>query len=279
MALSNLGLSDKAPDEIIHELEQHQIELKIQNEELKKAHLDLETSQDRYIDLYDFAPIGYFTLTDEALIFEVNLTGAAMLGIDRRNLIHARFRKYVTAKDHDQWDRFFLNVLQHEGKQTCDLQIIRKKDTMFFGRIEGFRVVRSDESIQIRITMSDVTSRKQEENELLRKNEELHVANEQISSAEEELRYQYNLLASTEADLRQTKDNLENLISIANVPIVVWDLSFHITRLNQAAEILIGRSTDEVLGKPIDILFPPDLKDRSMRLLRTTHEGVRWETV
>ena len=272
-------LSGKSSEEIIHELRVQQIEVEIQNEELKEAHLDLEISKDRYINLYDFAPVGYFTLNDEALIIDVNLTGAAMLGIDRRDLIHARFRTFVTVKDHDQWDRFFLTIHEHEGKSTCDLQIIRKKDTQFFGCIEGIREVMSDGSLEFRIAMSDVTSRKQEENELLRKNEELFAAYEKITAAEEELRHQYNSLAATEADLRQIKENLENLISIANVPIIVWDLSFHITRLNQAAEILIGRSADEILGEPIEILFPPDLKDRSMRLLRTTQEGVRWETV
>ncbi|HWQ67848.1 MAG TPA: PAS domain S-box protein [Methanospirillum sp.] len=272
-------LSGKTSEEIIHELRVQQIELEIQNEELTEAHLDLEVSKDRYINLYDFAPVGYFTLTDKGLISEINLTGAAMLGGIRRDIIQVRFRTFVTANDHDQWDQFLITVLQHEGKSSCDLQIIRNNDIQFFGRIEGLREDISDGSIQIHIAMSDVTTRKREENELLRKSQELFAAYAQITASEEELRHQYNSLAATEADLRQTKENLESLISIANVPIIIWDLSFHITRLNMAAEILIGRSSDEILGKPIDILFPPELKERSMRLLRTTHEGVRWETV
>ena len=174
---------------------------------------------------------------------------------------------------------FFQTILEHEVKPTCDLQIIRKKGNPFYGRIEGFRVILNDESVQVRIAMSDVTTRKQEEIELLKKNEELFAAYEQISASEEELKSQYNLLTTIEADLRQTKDQLENLISIANVPIIVWDLSFHITRLNQAAESLIGRSSNDVLGQSIEILFSSELKERSMRLLRSTHEGVRWETV
>ncbi|HWQ63275.1 MAG TPA: PAS domain S-box protein, partial [Methanospirillum sp.] len=223
--------------------------------------------------------VGYFTLTNEGLIAEVNLTGAAMLMVARRDLIHARFKTFVTTKDQIQWDTFFQTILEHEVKPTCDLQIIRKKGNPFYGRIEGFRVILSDESVQVRIAMSDVTTRKQEEIELLKKNEELFAAYEQISASEEELKSQYNLLTTIEADLRQTKDQLENLISIANVPIIVWDLSFHITRLNQAAESLIGRSSSDVLGQSIEILFPSELKERSMRLLRSTHEGVRWETV
>ena len=216
-------LSGKTSEEIIHELRVQQIELEIQNEELKEAHCDLEISKDRYINLYDFAPVGYFSLTDEGLISEVNLTGAAMLGAPRRDVIHARFRKFVTANDRDQWDRFYLTILHHDGKPTCDLQIART-DSQVFGRMEGAREVLSDGSIQVRIAMSDVTTRKREENELLRKNEKLIAAYERITVAEEEIRHQYNLLAATEADLRQTKDNLESLISIANVPIV-WGAS------------------------------------------------------
>lgn len=101
-------LSGKTSGEIIHELRVHQIELDMQNEELKRFHQELEISKDRYIALYDLVPFGYFTLTDEAVIVEVNLTAATMLGINRQDLIHARFRKFVTAIDQDHWDRFFL---------------------------------------------------------------------------------------------------------------------------------------------------------------------------
>ena len=84
-----------------------------------------------------------------------------------------------------------------------------------------------------------------------------------------------------EADekLRQTNAYLENLISIANVPIIVWDPSFRITRLNHAYELVIGRSGDDVIGRSLEILFPPNQAERSMRLIRTTQEGVRWDTV
>lgn len=82
----------------------------------------------------------------------------------------------------------------------------------------------------------------------------------------------------TEENLRQTKDFLENLITIANVPIIVWDPEFRITRLNHAFELLIGRSAEEVIGTSLELLFPPNHAERSIRLLKTTIDGVRWET-
>ena len=201
-------LSGKIPDEIIHELRVHQIELEIQNEELKKAHQDLEASQDRYIDLYDFAPAGYFTLTDKALISEVNLTGATMLGVVRMDLIHARFRKYVTENSYEQWDNFFLSLLRQEGSRTCELQLIRKDETKFFVRIEGVRVILTEGSVAVRIVMSDITARKQEEKELLKKNEELKKIYELISVSEEELRANIEKLTRQEGVIRINEERL-----------------------------------------------------------------------
>jgi len=81
-----------------------------------------------------------------------------------------------------------------------------------------------------------------------------------------------------EIQLKETNSFLENLINHANVPIIVWDPSFTITRINHAFELLIGKPADEIVGKKLETLFPHDEAERSMRLIRTTLEGVRWET-
>ena len=92
-----------------------------------------------------------------------------------------------------------------------------------------------------------------------------------IQDASERKRY--------EIHLRETNAYLDNLISNANVPIIVWDPSFQITRLNHSCELLIGRLEQDVVKKPISILFPSDQIETSMRLIRTTLEGVRWDTL
>jgi chemotaxis family two-component system sensor kinase Cph1 len=84
----------------------------MQNEELRRAQLALEESRGKYVDLYDFAPVGYFTFTPKGLIAEVNLTGAALLGVVRQKLINGRFRKFVAPQGQDLWDRHILSVLQ-----------------------------------------------------------------------------------------------------------------------------------------------------------------------
>jgi len=82
-----------------------------------------------------------------------------------------------------------------------------------------------------------------------------------------------------EEALRKTNAYLENLINYANAPIVVWNPKFHITRFNRAFEVLTGRTEAEVLGQSLEILFPPELAENSMALIRRTSTGERWESV
>jgi len=108
-----------------------QTELEMQNEELRRVQVELEETRDRYIDLYEFAPIGYLTLTRAGLIAEINLTGAALLGVERKKLINLRFDGFITSSDKDRWNRHFLNVLGLVGRNVCELLIQRKDGSTF----------------------------------------------------------------------------------------------------------------------------------------------------
>jgi PAS domain S-box-containing protein len=156
-------LAGQTPEQIIHELQVHQIELEMQAEELRRAHIELEESRDRYLDLYDFAPVGYLTLSDKGLIEEANLTGALLLGILRRRLIHARFRKMVAQKDLDQWDRHFMNVLRTGEKQSFDLELMHSNVSAFPARLDCIRMQEKDANPVVRIAISDITRQKEAE--------------------------------------------------------------------------------------------------------------------
>ena len=156
-----LPLKVESPEKIIQELRVHQIEIEMQNEELRRTQLSLEESRSRYRDLYDFAPVGYFTITDKGLITEVNLTGAGLLGVVRQKLLNDRFRRFVAQEDQGLWDRHLLGVLKGEVKQTCDLLLRRADGSTFPVYVESVRLRAGDGASLARTVVSDITSRRQ----------------------------------------------------------------------------------------------------------------------
>ena len=150
-------LKGKTPEQLVHELQVNQIELETQAEELKRSHLALAESRDKFLDLYDFAPTGYLTLTDQVLIAEVNLSGATLLGVERSKLVNTRFRKFIAPEDFELWDKYFANVLDLGEKQTCTLMLKQSDGSVFPARLEGFCIHGSDGAMIVRIAISDIS--------------------------------------------------------------------------------------------------------------------------
>ena len=111
------GHSAQHAGKLLHELRTHQIELEMRNKEPRCAYAALEASRDRYLQLYDFAPVCYLTLTEDGLIAEANLTCCTQLGVERGKLINRRFIKYVKPQDGDRWHRHCLHAKQHRAIQ------------------------------------------------------------------------------------------------------------------------------------------------------------------
>jgi len=153
-------------EELLHELQVHQIELEMQNEELRRAQLALEESRDRYVDLYEFAPVGYLTLAGEGLISEVNLTGATLLGEERKKLLQRRFARFVTPEDSDRYHRLLVSVMQRDERQACELALRRGDGSVFHAQLDCQRVAAGDKPPMVRITLTDITERKRTEVEL-----------------------------------------------------------------------------------------------------------------
>lgn len=179
---------------VVHELRVHQIELEMQNEELERAHLALEESRDKYADLYDFAPVGYFSFTREAIINEVNLTGATLLGIDRGKLINARFRRFVAPEDFEKWDRYLSNVFVIGEKQSCDLRLIREDNSLFDARIESIRIAEKSRVHVARTALSDISIQKNTEMKLQRYSIELEKNNAALQDALDKIKQLSGLL-------------------------------------------------------------------------------------
>ena len=155
---SSSDLKKQSAEELVHELQVHQIELEMQAEDLRKAKFALEESRDRFLDLYDFAPIGYLTLSDKGLIEEVNLTAATLLGVERSRLLKARFSKYFAETDVEVWHWYFINVLNQDEKKCCTLTLIRRDGSYFPARLESLRNKDSNKgTLTVRVAVSDIS--------------------------------------------------------------------------------------------------------------------------
>jgi PAS domain S-box-containing protein len=171
---TTVELKDKTPEEIIHELRVHQIELEIQNEDLRQVQANLEELKDRCLDLYDFAPAGYVTLNDKGLILEANLTAVRLLGEERRVLINRPFSRFVCKEFEGAYYLHLQQVFETRSRETCEINLTGKDGSQFCAQLESVAVQdESGEFSRCRTIVSDISERKEAEDSL-RESEEEH---------------------------------------------------------------------------------------------------------
>lgn len=188
----------RTPEEalrLVHELEVHQIELELQNEELRLASEGVMEVLDKYTDLYDFAPVGYFTLDRNGAIRAVNLNGARLLGVERGRLLGQRFGLFVCDDARPVFADFLGKVFASQDRETCELSILNGGHCPVHLQIEAVVI---DSGHECRFAVMDVTTRCLAEEALARKRrqlEELNASlNERIEQALIELRQKDQLL-------------------------------------------------------------------------------------
>lgn len=141
----------------VHELRLHQIELEIQNEELRLAQQEMEVSQNRFRDLYNFAPVGYLTVSEAGLILEANRTAAILLGVETVALVGQAFTHFVLPDDQDIYYHHRAAIFETEEPQTCKLRMLRVGDEPFWARMETAPgSVGWQEPLLCRIMLSDI---------------------------------------------------------------------------------------------------------------------------
>ena len=210
---------------LMHELQVHQIELEMQNEELRAAHIALELSRDRYVDFYDFTPVGYITLNHVGIIMEINLTGASLLGAERGMLINRNFAAFVCQDDADRWHRYYIDVLQHDIKRTCELGILRDDGSHLAVQLDSLRLVREGNEPVARLVLADISER--------RKHEEA---------------------------LKKSEERLRSIVDQATDGIFVADSQGNYVDVNSTGCKMLGYSREEVLNLTLaDILDPTEI--------------------
>ena len=198
-------LKPRPAEELLYELQVHQIELEMQNEHLRQAQVELEESRDRYLELYEFSPVGYLTLSHEGMIDEINLTGATLLGVVHNKLPHKRFAPFVAPEEHDRWYLHFLNVLKCDDILICELALLRSDESRFCARLDCRCFKKDGKKSSVRIALTDITERKQAES----------LINEQLN----ELRRWQDAMQGREMCVLELKHEVNGLLGQAGQPL------------------------------------------------------------
>lgn len=212
-----------SPEEIqrtLFELQVHQIQLEMQNEELRRIHMELDASRDRYFELYDLAPVGYLTLAEEGLITETNLTAATLLGVSRSDITDQPITKFILPEDEDIYYLHRKQLNETGEPQKFELRLVKEDGSEFWVLLSNIMAKDTDGSPLFRIAINDITERKRLEEELSIKNQYL------------------------ETTLRSVGDGV---ISTDKDGVVVF--------LNKAAELLTGWTNESAKDQPVETVY------------------------
>lgn len=178
-----LPIEEPSIRELVHELQIHQIELEMQNEELRRVQAALDESRARYFDLYDLAPVGYCTISEQGMVLEANLTAASLLGVARSSLVRQPISRFIIKEDQDIYYLHRKQLFETSSPQAFELRMSKNDGTSFWVSLDATTVQNANGEPVGRITMSDIAIRKEEEAELLSIKEALETTNRKLQIA------------------------------------------------------------------------------------------------
>ena len=222
---------DKIPpteiQKLVHELQIHQVELDMQNEELRRSQGETEAALAKYADLYDSAPIGYFTFNPQGVILEANLTGVRLLGVERGSLMGTPFSPHVVPAFRAEFRAHLHQVFATQARQFCTVQLDTSEGAARYVTLESIAVPTKGRSpAQCRSAVSDCTARQLAEEDLRRSEEKFHLLFDQAPLGYQSL-----------------------------------DEAGHILEVNQAWLDLMGYPREEVLGRWFGAFLLPGAQD------------------
>ena len=242
------ALSPEATQRLLHELQVHQIELEMQNEELRRKQAELEVSCARYRDLYNLVPVGCCTVSETGLILEANLTLATWLGMHCGALVTQRFSRFIRQEDQDIFYRLRQQLLATGQSQTCELRLVPPVGPPFWAQLAATVGPADAGPPVLRVVLSDLTARKQTE-------AALHLSEEKFAKAFRSCPDAFILARAPDSRIMETNDA--------------------VTRISgYAPEELLGRTTVE-LGLWAD----PGERDRYVALVSREGRVVDFEAV
>lgn len=211
-------MPDTQPDtgemsRLLHELQVYHIELDMQHEELQSAQQQLALSHARYVDLYERAPVGYFTTSSDGRIVEANLTGATLLGVEHHSLLRQKLSRFILPDDQDIYYFHRRRLASKRTPQTCELRLKRPDGSAFYAHLESIPIASERMDVQYRTVVSDITDRVQAAEEVRKAREELEQrVQERTAQLERELVDVQQARAAAEAAV-QMRDRMFRLVT------------------------------------------------------------------
>jgi PAS domain S-box-containing protein len=170
-------LSPQETQRLVHDLSVHQVELELQNEDLRNTQIELEASRRKYFDLYEFSPVGLFVLGQDGSIYEPNLTFSRMLGISRQKLVKQDLTIFIDSASQDRY-HFFVQRLRTEPSHPIQCEVVLRPPNQgpITVRLEGIVLTQANSQTAYRLAISDITAQKQ----LEAKSQELAIERQRI---------------------------------------------------------------------------------------------------
>ncbi|MGE5253367.1 MAG: PAS domain-containing protein, partial [Planctomycetaceae bacterium] len=226
-------------EKLVEDLRTHQVELEMQNRELREAQIEIEDSRSKYSDLYDFAPIAYFTLDNKGIITEANLRSAWLLGMERSLFIKKSFNLFVKPESLDHFLSHRRRVLKG-NQESLELELRKKDGSLFFARLESIPAKDSEGNIvQMRSAVVDISEGKRAEEEIRKAHDELEM---RVQERTAELTRANKALRESQALLRAVMENTSD-------PVYVKDRESRMLMCNPALEKVAGRPAAEIIGR------------------------------
>ena len=245
-------LSPEATRQLLHELRVHQIELEMQNEELCRTQGELEASRARYFDLYDLAPVGYFTVSEQGLILEANLTAAGLLGVARGALVKQPLTRFILPEDQGIYYRHREQLFETGAPQVCEMRLAKKNGAQFWTRLEATAVQDTNGAPVCRAVMIDITERKRVEEELQQAHDELEqrvvARTEELRQANKELRADITERKRGREALQESEEKYRSLAaSVDSMYLVDRDCTYLL--MNEGHRLRFGLPLEEIVGR------------------------------